>query len=255
MQRQQFIIISAVIVLTAGLVYIGNQLGGNWARQWRWWQLMPNTISVMGEGKSQIAPDSMRIYFSVSELADTTQEAQTLTNTKTNQLKIILQTYEIPESDVKTESISINEEYDWTEGGRNLLGYRATQSLTITIQDPEFARVGSEIIDEVAQIGGVKVNNTSFVLKDKNTAMAEAREEAFQDAKTKAEQLANAGNLRLRKALSISDMSVDYWQYYPMARAEIAMGSDSVLWMWGWANLNPGEMEVNVQIQVVFETR
>lgn len=164
----------------------------------------------MGEGKSQIAPDSMRIYFSVSELADTTQEAQTLTNTKTNQLKIILQTYEIPESDVKTESISINEEYDWTEGGRNLLGYRATQSLTITIQDPEFARVGSEIIDEVAQIGGVKVNNTSFVLKDKNTAMAEAREEAFQDAKTKAEQLANAGNLRLRKALSISDMSVDY---------------------------------------------
>jgi len=51
---------------------------------------MPNTITVIGEGKSQIAPDSMRIYFSVSEIADTTQEAQTLTNTKANQLKVIL---------------------------------------------------------------------------------------------------------------------------------------------------------------------
>jgi uncharacterized protein YggE len=57
----------------------------------------------------------MRIYFSVSELADTTQEAQTLTNTKANQLKIILGSYDIPESDIKTESVSINEEYDWTE--------------------------------------------------------------------------------------------------------------------------------------------
>jgi len=106
------------------------------------------------------------------------------------------------------------------------LGYRATQSITITIEDPEFARIGSEVIDEVAQIGGVKVNNTSFVLKDKNTAMAEAREKAFDDAKTKAEQLANAGNLRVKKALSISDTSIDYGQVYPMARSEMAMDLD-----------------------------
>jgi len=230
MQRQHLIIISAVILLTAGLVYIGNQLG----LKWQWWQFMPNTINVMGEWKAEIAPDSMRIYFSVSELADTTQEAQTLTNTKANQLKIILGSYDIPESDIKTESVSINEEYDWTEWGRNLLGYRATQSITVTIEDPEFARIGGEIIDEVAQIGGVKVNNTSFVLKDKDTAMAEAREEAFQDAQKKAQQLADAGNLHLKKALSISDTSINYGGVYPMARSEMAMDSDGALGMGGW---------------------
>jgi uncharacterized protein YggE len=107
------------------------------------------------------------------------------------------------------------------------LGYRATQSITVTIEDPEFARIGGEIIDEVAQIGGVKVNNTSFVLKDKDTAMAEAREEAFQDAQKKAQQLADAGNLHLKKALSISDTSINYGGVYPMARSE--MTSDSAL--------------------------
>lgn len=135
------------------------------------------------------------------------------------------------------------------------MGYRATQSITVTIEDPEFARIGGEIIDEVAQIGGVKVNNTSFILKDKDTAMAEAREEAFQDAQTKAEQLADAGNLRLKKAISISDTSINYGGPYPMARAEMAMDSDGALGMGGGANLNPGEMEVSVQIQVIFETR
>lgn len=247
MRSQNILFILAVVILAGSLIHIGNQLTN------RSNNFTPNTINVMGEGKATIAPDSMRIYLAVSELADTTQEAQTLANTKVNQIMDMLEGYDIPSSDIKTESVSINEEYDRTDDWRNLLWYRANQNITITIESDDFASIGGQIVDEVAQVGGVKINNTSFVLKDRDAAMAEAREKAFNNAQMKAEQLADAGSLRLLKALSISDNSIDY--NYPMARTEMAMASDGALWMGGWANLNPWEMEVNVQIQVVFETR
>jgi len=247
MRSQNILITVAILILAASLLYIGGKLDKGFNNE--------NTISVMGDGKANITPDSMVISLSINELADTTQEAQTKSNTKVNAVNAILSGYNIPASNIKTESVSVYEEYDWTEGGRNLLGYRSTQTLTITIDDGDYTAIGGQIIDEVAQIGGVQVNNTYFALKDKYEAMAMARDEAFADAKAKAEQLARTAWLRIKKAISINDSYVDYGSpVYPMyGRAEMAM--DSVGGMGGWADISAGEMEIRVQIQVVFETR
>lgn len=174
-----------------------------------------------------MAPDSMVISLAVSELGETTQDAQSVANTRLNQVKTILETYKIPSKDMQTTNLSIYPEYDWTDGGRKLLGQRATQTLTITIKDPDFTSIGGKIIDEVSKIGNIQVNNSYFEIQDKNAAMAQAREEAFADAKEKAEQLAKAGGLRLLKAVSISDNSINYYPtpYPMMAKAEMAMDS------------------------------
>lgn len=245
MRSQNIIFVLAILVLAGSLIYIGGQLDDRWDRA-------ENTISVTGEGKTNMAPDSMIISLAISELAATTQDAQAQSNAKVNQVKAILEKYNIPAKDIKTENVSVYEEFDWTDGGRKPLGYRSAQTLTITIADGDYTTIGGQIIDEVAQIGGVQVNNTYFALKDKNEAMAIAREEAFADAKTKAEQLAKAAGLRVKKAISINDSYVDYGgPIYPMmGKAEVAMDS-----MGGWADISAGEMEVSVQIQVVFETK
>jgi len=245
MRSQNILITVAILILAASLIYIGGKLDKGFNNE--------NTISVMWDGKADIAPDSMVISLSINELAATTEEAQTQSNTKVNAVNAILSGYNIPASNIKTENVSVYEEYDWTEGGRNLLGYRSTQTLTITIDEGDYTTIGGQIIDEVAQIGGVQVNNTYFELKDKDAAMAMARDEAFADAKAKAEQLAKTAWLRIKKAISINDSYVDYWPVYPMyAREEMAMDS---VGMGGGAQISPGEMEIRVQIQVVFETR
>jgi len=245
MRSQNIIFILAVLVLAGSLIYIGGQLEDRSSGA-------ENTISVTGEWKTNMAPDSMVISLSISELAATTQDAQAQSNAKVNQVKAILEKYNIPAKDIKTENVSVYEEFDWTDGGRKPLGYRSAQTLTITIADGDYTTVGGQIIDEVAQVGGVQVNNTYFALKDKNEAMATARADAFADAKAKAEQLANAAWLRVKKAISINDSYVDYGSpVYPMyAKAEAAMDG-----MGGGADISAGEMEVTVQIQVVFETK
>lgn len=247
MRSQNIIFILAVLVLAGSLIYIGGQLEDRSSGA-------ENTISVTGEGKTNMAPDSMVISLSISELAATTQDAQAQSNAKVNQVQEILTKYNIPAKDIKTENVSVYEEFDWTDGGRKPLGYRSAQTLTITIADGDYTTIGGQIIDEVAQVGGVQVNNTYFALKDKNEAMAVAREEAFADAKTKAEQLAQAAGLRVKNAISINDSYVDYGSpIYPMmGKAEGAMDS---VGMGGWADISAGEMEVTVQIQVVFETK
>ena len=247
MRSQNIIFVLAVLVLSGSLIYIGGQLDDRWSQA-------ENTISVTGEGESSIAPDSMVISLAVSELGTTTQEAQTANNTKVAQVQAILGEYSVAEKNIKTENVSVNEEYDWTDTGRKPLGYRATQTLTITLDEGDYTDIWAKIIDAVATIGGVQVNNTYFALKDKNEAMAAAREAAFADAKAKADQLASAAGLRVKKAISITDSYVDYGSpVYPMyAKAEMAMDES---WSLPTANISAGEMEVKIQIQVVFEAK
>ena len=209
-----------------------------------------NTISVSGEGKIKAAPDSMVIIVAVNELAKTTDAASTVANTKLNQIKVITNTNNIPEKDIQTANLSVYPEYSWSDNTNTLVWYRATQTITINVTDKDFATIGGKIVDEINKIGGVQINNVSFDINDKDAAMAQARTKAFTDAKKKAEQFAQAGWLTLQKPLSITDQSVNYYPpvYSMMAKESLGGGV-------GDTALSPGQMDVTVQVQVVFEVK
>ena len=85
---------------------------------------MANSISVMGEGKTMVKPDMLVINLSVSELADTTELAQTQSNEKVNKVRELLSGLNIPENSLKTTSVNVSPDYDWSEpSGIKLLGY------------------------------------------------------------------------------------------------------------------------------------
>jgi len=83
---------------------------------------MANSISVMGEGKASVTPDMLVINVSISELAATTELAQTQANEKINKLKEILKAAEIADKDIKTANVNVYPEYDRSDAsGRKLL--------------------------------------------------------------------------------------------------------------------------------------
>ena len=258
MQKQTInwlFLLGAALILAITTFFVGNALIRSNKENQQTSQGITNTISVMGEGKDYVSPDTLVISVSISELAATTKDAQTQANQKVVKVNDILSAAGIAQKDIQTTNVNVYPEYDRSNAsGRKLLWYRAQQSITIKVSGDNFWQKGADIVDKISAIGGVNVDNTYFDLKDKNASMQWARDKAFADAKAKAEQLAKAGGVTLGKPVMITDNNISYTPGPIMyAKADMAV--------WGGTNaastpaLSPGQTEVTVDVQVVYEIK
>jgi len=134
-----------------------------------------------------------------------------------------------------------------------LLGYRVQQNISINVNGEKFGEKWGNIVTQISKIGGVNVDNTYFDLKDKNIALQWAREKAFADAKTKAEQLAKASGVTLGKPVMITDNSASYNPgpiYYAKGMWEMATADTATS-----NSLSPGETEVTIYVNVMYEIK
>ena len=211
-----------------------------------------NSISVMGEGKVTAVPDIVRISSGVSELANTTKEAQKQANDKLNRIISILKDNDVPERNVQTSNLSFRPEYDWTNGARKELGQRVSQTLTIEIPgiDNKPERV-TQILDSLGEIDGLELNSVNFDIEDKTTLFSSAREQAFEKALQKAKELAQFGDVTLGAPITISEGSI---QYNPMPYRNVAMADMAVgMGGGGGSSVPSGELDVTAMVNVVFE--
>ncbi len=249
-------ILGAALILALGLTILGYLLFRSNMAQSPYG--MANSITVNGEGKAYVTPDMLIVNLSVSELADTTEKAQTQADEKVNKVKDILSGYTIPTNNVKTTNVNVYPEYDRSEpSGRKLLGYRAQHSLSITLTGENFGEIWGKIVSDIAAIWGVNVDNTYFDLKDKNAALAQWRDKALQDAKAKAEQLAKASGRKLGRVLTITDntyYSIPGPIYYARNEAK-GMGDVAMDSAVSSQSLSPGETEVTVNVNVVYKIK
>lgn len=216
-----------------------------------------NSITVNGEGKASVKPDVLIINVSVSELAATTQLAQEQTTKKITKLQEVLSWLNIPEKNVKTTNVNTYEEFDRSNpNGRKSLGFRSQNNLSITVTGENFGEIGTTIMSEIAKIGGINIDGSYFDLKDKNTALAGAREIALADARSKAEQLVKASGGKLGKVLTITDntyYSIPGPMYYAKAEGMGGVAMDSATSVSN--TLSPGETEVTVNVNVVYKIK
>ncbi len=210
------------------------------------------TISVSGEGKIVVTPDHVRITAGVSEIADTTKQAQEQANQKLARVLDILQKNAISERNYQTSNLVFRPEYDWSDGERKLIGQRVEQALNITIPeiDTQPERV-SRILDALGAINRLEMNSVSFDFKNKKELFNRARILAFEEAREKAESLAGLAGLTLEKPMQISEipgnnLPAPYFRTTP--QMEMSAGAAP-------PSLPAGELDVTVTINVVFGVR
>lgn len=246
--RNTLVTALSVLLIAGSLVYLAKQISLSASYPLG----QAHTITVMGEGEARMAPDTMQVLLTVSETASSSQAAQNAVDTKMEQVREILNSLEIPTSNITTQDLSVYPEYEYTElRGRIENGFRASQTLSVQIGDDDYQSKSETLIRQITSIDGVQVSNTSFILEDQESVMLDARADAFADAKQKAEQLANLADMKLGKTVMISDNSSSY-SPGPIPYYARTMVSDSVESMPS-TELNPGETTIQVQIQVVFE--
>ena len=207
--------------------------------------LMSNTISVSGTGEVTGTPDTLIIDLGVQVLRPTvgaaTGEAARLAETVIDALKA----EGVAEKDIQTTNYSIWPEYDYRNDTQTLRGYRVNNTVSAKIRDLDKA---GEIIDTATAAGGndVVVGGIRFDLEADGAFITAAREAAWNDAKAKAEQLAALAEVRLGKAVSISETSSPTPPpiAYAGARAEASFDAATPI--------QPGEASVSVVVTVQF---
>ena len=109
----------------------------------------------------------------------------------------------------------------------------------------------SDVLDDAIAAGGdaMRVNNVSFTVDEPEQYMAQAREQAMNDARARAEQLAELAGVTLGRARSISESTVAtpfFERGGPVAFAAVAQAAPPT-------PISPGETEVSLMVFVVYE--
>lgn len=208
-------------------------------------------IWVTGEGKINVAPDVAILSLGVEAQADSVAEAQSQAATAMTAVVAELDRFGVAEKDIKTQYFSIVPVRRWSEkdGREILIGYRVTNTVTTKVRKIEDT---GAIIDAAASAGGdyIRINNISFTVDDPSAYYEDARELAMADAKTKAKQLADLGDIKLGKPTYISESraSVPVVREFYGEAAMPAMAAPPT-------PISPGETEIRLSVQVVYSIK
>jgi uncharacterized protein len=208
-------------------------------------------LTASGIAEITIVPDVVGIYFNVQTNGSTSKEAKDANSKIADDLIIALLKEGFDRDEIETTQFSVNERYDWSNGGRKLVGYIASHRIRVRISTENKEAIGSAI--DVGIDTGASLNYINYELSRdlENQYKAEALRLAGEDAKMKAEAMAGGLGLKLGKVVSISDSNFDY---YPMLYADgmemASMDSRELA-----TNIQPAEQTISGRISVIYKLK
>lgn len=208
------------------------------------------TVAVTGSATLFAKADMATFSISVSEIAETTKEAQLKANQKIAILLEKIKSFGIEESDIKTTNLNIYPEYTYKDNERHLVGQRVSQTLFIAVKNiGEQSSLLSSLIDSVGEVSSITINSITFGKEDSEIEKKESRSLAMQKATEKASEYAASANLTLGKVISISEEAQYSTQIGPVLRAE------SVAAFKADTSLPSGEIEISSTVYVVYQLK
>ncbi len=212
----------------------------------------PTTISVSGEGKAFGAPDIASLSLGVTTGRKTTsQEAMTLLTKSMTAVLAAVKSAGVEDKDISTEQFSLSPAYDWTNGKQTLMGYEATQSLTVKVRKLDKV---SDVLGAATAAGANQAGSVDFQIDNMETVRSQARELAIAQAKSKALVLAHDLGMSLGK---LKNFTEDNGVTPPMPYAVKAM--DSAVGVGGGpATATPlpsGQQQVDSNVTITYELK
>lgn len=234
------IIVTVIIVLALGGIagfYFTNQ------------NSMGRTVSATGTAQMSVMPDKAIVYLSIETRNVSADDAKNMNAEISSKVLAALDRIGIAKSDIETQNYAINPEYDWGSGTQKLIGYVASNNIKISSND--FNNVG-KIVDASVNAGAL----ISYINFDLSTAKQNEYKKivlanASNDAKAKAQAIAEGLGAKLGSLVSVS--SSDY-NYRPYPMYDKAMGS-SVSVQEATTNISPQKLDVTGTVTVSYSIK
>lgn len=220
-----------------------------------------NTITVSGEAEVFAVPDTAVFSVTVRETAREVKTAQDAATKEGNDIVSYLKEKGVEEKDIKTTEYSVYPQYEWIAPGcdnrivpcpgskQTLTGFQVSQTLTVKVRDTQEA---GDLLEGVGSRGASEVSGLSFTIDDEDALKAEARDEAIQKAKEKAEVLADSLGVKLVRVVGFYENDGPTAYPYGMGGAERSVAQDAKL----AAPVVPtGENKIVSSVSVTYEVR
>ena len=210
-----------------------------------------STVDVVGESVINTEPSQAEVWAGVSIVKDSAEAAQNEVNSIVNAMTNGLKDKGISEDDISTERLNLYEERQWENGKSITKGWRASQTLKIRTED--LSKVG-EIVDVAVSNGANQLNDIYFSLTsdEEQNYKKEALAKATENAKEKAEVIADSLDAKLGKIVSVSEPNYNFMPYrYTLAEA----GTDNAKIVEEAATIMPSDVEIKGRASIVYEIK
>ena len=213
-----------------------------------------NTITVSSTSEVYAKPDLALVSFSVVNEAKTANQTLKQNTEKMNAVISAVKKQGIEEKDLKTTNFSIYPRYEWRgrtglppypQGKRVLVGYEVTQSLEVKIR--ALNKIG-EILQAAIDAGANQVGNLEFTIDNQDELKKQARGQAINEAKVKAQELASQLGLKLVRIVNFSEGGVvpPMPSFYAMDEAIGKGGAEA-------PEIETGESKIQVTVTITYE--
>ena len=179
-------------------------------------------LTISAQGSVKVVPDAVRINATATTVAASSKEALAATSKTSAAVRAALKTAKIDSKDVATQSVTVYPEYKYNnDGSSTLIGYRGSQSFTITVRAADTA---GSVVDALVAAGGdnLQINGATPFILDSTQSLEAARAAAVKSAKAKASSYVKLLGVKLGKINYLIENSAptNYTPVMAVAKAE-----------------------------------
>lgn len=209
------------------------------------------TVSAQGTSTLNVQPDEISISVAIETQSMNVQTAQKQNINLTNIVISALENMGINESNIQYSSYSNYPNSVWN--GQSYVNNGSTVEQDLIIKTMNFSNT-LDVINSVVNNGAL-VQSISFDLSDQkqNEYKNQALQAASEDARGKAESIANGQNMNLWSLVSVSSDDFNYvpLPIYSAAAGASAMNSNAKVEQVA-ANISPSELQVSESVTVEY---
>lgn len=173
--------------------------GGAWA---------DSVISVKGQGEVKFEPNLVTFGVELWARGKTANEVQKATLKYQADIEKVFSQYKLGKKDYQTVEYNFSPEYEYDQSLKKnrMVGFGITHRYNVILKD---TKAVGPMIDELLSLkmsnnAGVNVNSIQWDSSERNKYLLQALSKAVEDAGEKAEQIAKAAKLKIKKIENIS---------------------------------------------------
>jgi hypothetical protein len=203
------------------------------------------TLSVTGSGSVSVPPDIVTVSLSVQTINDNVAQAVADNNRRAQRVQDAVSALSVAAEDIRTTYFYVTPQQHYDDFGNPTgeVTYYVDNTITVTLRQIDLL---GNLLQAAVEAGANSIQAVSFSVEDPSQAEDEARQEAMEDARDRAEMLAAAAGATLGDPISITTNV--YTPFSGEALYGAGVGG-------GGVPVSPGMTEVQVQVSVIYELK